>query len=52
VAVVHLVLAALPVLDIVAVTLLTLHDAINGARRYILAIIVQTTSGLPLFALY
>jgi hypothetical protein len=40
-----------PVLDVVAVTLLTLHDVMNDARRSVLVIVVQTTSKLPLFAL-
>jgi hypothetical protein len=48
VAIVHLVLGTSPLIDVVVITLLTLHDAMNGARRSILAIKVQTTSELPL----
>jgi hypothetical protein len=51
-AVVHLVLGASPVLDIVTIMLFTLHDAMDGARGGggVLAIVVQTTSKLSLFA--
>jgi hypothetical protein len=49
--VVRCVLGTSPILDVVAVALLTLHDATNGTRRSVLAIVVQTTSELPLFAL-
>jgi hypothetical protein len=51
VVVVCLVLGTSLVLDVMVVALLMLHDAMNGTRRSILLIIVQTTSELPLFAL-
>jgi hypothetical protein len=51
VAVVRLILGTLPIHDIMAITLFTLHDAMDGARGDVLAIVVQMTSGLPLFAL-
>jgi hypothetical protein len=40
-----------PVLDVMAVALLTLHDAMNGAQRSVLAIVVQMMSQLPLLTL-
>jgi hypothetical protein len=51
VVVVCLVLGTSLVLDVMVVALLMLHDAMNGTRRSVLLIIVQTTSELPLFAL-
>jgi hypothetical protein len=49
--VIRLVLGESPVLDVMAVALLTLHDAMDGARRSVLAVVVQMTLELPLFAL-
>jgi hypothetical protein len=51
VAVVRLVLGTPPVLNIVTIALLTLHDAMDGAQGTVLTIVIQTTSKLPLFAL-
>jgi hypothetical protein len=51
VVVVRLVLGTSPVLDVVAIALFTLHDAMDGARGPVLAVVVQTTSKLPLFVL-
>jgi hypothetical protein len=51
VVVVCLVLGTSLVLDVMVVALLMLHDAMNGTRRSVVSIIVQTTSELPLFAL-
>jgi hypothetical protein len=53
VAVVRLVLGTSPILDIVAIALFMLHDAMDGARGGggVLTIVVQTTSELPLLAL-
>jgi hypothetical protein len=51
VAVVFLVLGASPVLDVVALALLALHDPVDAAWRTVLAIVVQATSQLSLLAL-
>jgi hypothetical protein len=51
VAVVRLVLRTTSVLDIVAVALLALHDAVDGAGRSVLAIVFHAASQLPLFTL-
>jgi hypothetical protein len=51
VAVVRLILGMSPVLDIVTIALFTLHDAMDSARGAVLAIVIQTMSKLPLFAL-
>jgi hypothetical protein len=51
VVVVCLVLGTSSVLDVVVIALFTLHDAMDGARGVVLAIVVQTTSELPLLAL-
>jgi hypothetical protein len=51
VAIVRFVLGTSPVLDVVAIALFTLHDAMDGTWGAILMIVVQTTSKLPLFAL-
>jgi hypothetical protein len=40
-----------PVLDVVMIALLTLHEVMNGTRRSVLAIVVKTMSELLLFAL-
>jgi hypothetical protein len=51
-AVVCLVLDTPPVLDVVAIAFLTLHDLMDGARGWgVLAIIVEAMSKLSLFAL-
>jgi hypothetical protein len=46
-----LVLGTPPVLDVVTLTLLALHDPMDAAWRTILAVIVEATSELPLLAL-
>jgi hypothetical protein len=51
VAVARLVMGTLPVLDVVAIALFTLHDVMDGARGGVLTIIVHTTSELPLLEL-
>jgi hypothetical protein len=43
-AVVGLVLDTLPVLDVMAFALLTLHNLVDDARRTVLAIVVKATS--------
>jgi hypothetical protein len=50
-AVVFLVPGAPPVLDVVALALLTLHDPVDAAWRTVLAIVVEATSQLSLLAL-
>jgi hypothetical protein len=40
-----------PVLDVVAIAFFTLHDPMDGARGAVLAIVVEATSKLSLFAL-
>jgi hypothetical protein len=50
VAVFGLVRGTPPVLDIVAFTLLTLHDPVDAAWRTVLVVVVEATSELPLFA--
>jgi hypothetical protein len=51
VAVVFLVLGTSPVLDVVTLTLLALHDPVDVARRTVLTVVVEATSELPLLAL-
>jgi hypothetical protein len=51
VAVVFLVLGASPVLDIVAFTLLALHDLVDATWGIVLMVVVEVTSELPLLAL-
>jgi hypothetical protein len=51
VAVVFLVLGAPPVLDVVALALLALHDPVDAAWRTVLVIAVEATSHLSLLAL-
>jgi hypothetical protein len=51
VVVIFLVLGAPPVLDVVAVALLTLHDPVDAAWRTVLVIIVKATPQLSLPAL-
>jgi hypothetical protein len=51
VAVVFLVLGTSPVLDIVALALLSLHDPVDAARRTVLAVVVEATSEFSLLAL-
>jgi hypothetical protein len=51
VAVIRLVLGASSVLDVMAIALFTHHDAVDGTRGAVLAIVVQATSMLPLFTL-
>jgi hypothetical protein len=51
VAIVYLVLSTSPVLDVVAITIFMLHDAMDGTRGAVLTIIVEATSKLSLFAL-
>jgi hypothetical protein len=50
-AVVCLVLGTPPVLDIVAITFFVIHDLMDGAQGVVLAIVVEATSELSLFAL-
>jgi hypothetical protein len=50
VAVVCLVLGTSPVLDILAFTLLALHDSVDAARRTVLAVVLEATSELSLLA--
>jgi hypothetical protein len=50
-AVVCLVLGTPPVLDVVVVMFLALHDPMDGARGAVLAIVVEATLELSLFAL-
>jgi hypothetical protein len=49
--VVCLILGTLSVLDVVAFALLALHDPVDAARRTVLVILIEATSGLSLFAL-
>jgi hypothetical protein len=42
-----LVLGMLPVLEVVAFTLLVLHDPVDAARRTVLAVVVEVTSERP-----
>jgi hypothetical protein len=49
--VVCLVLGTLPVLDVVAVVFLALHDPMDDAGGGVPAIVVEVTSELSLFAL-
>jgi hypothetical protein len=51
VAIVYLVLSTSPVLDVVAITIFMLHDAMDGTRGAVLTIIVEATSKLSLFTL-
>jgi hypothetical protein len=51
VAIVRLLLGTSSVLDVMVVALLTLHDAMDGAWRSVLTVIVQMTSQLPLLTL-
>jgi hypothetical protein len=46
--VVFLVLGTSPILDVVALTLLALHDPVDAAWMTILAVVVEATSQLPL----
>jgi hypothetical protein len=39
-----------PVLDVVAFTLLSLHDPVDAAQRTVLSVVVEATSELSLFA--
>jgi hypothetical protein len=48
--VVCLVLGTLSVLDVVAFALLALYDPVDAARRSVLVILIEATSGLSLFA--
>jgi hypothetical protein len=51
VVIIRLVLCTSSVLDVVTIAFYTLHDAVDGARVTVLAIVVQAKSKLPLFAL-
>jgi hypothetical protein len=51
VAVIFLVLGTPPVLDVVALALLALHDLVDTAWRTILSIVVEVTSQLSLLTL-
>jgi hypothetical protein len=51
VAVVFLVLGALPVLDVVAFALLALHDPVDAAWGTVLTVVVEAMLELPLLAL-
>jgi hypothetical protein len=44
-------LGTLPVLDVMALALLTLLDPVDAARRTVLAVVVEATSEFPLLAL-
>jgi hypothetical protein len=46
--VVFLVLGTSPILDVVALTLLALHDPVDAAWMTVLAVVVEATSQLPL----
>jgi hypothetical protein len=46
--VVGLILGTPPVLDVVALALLTLHDPVDSARRTVLAVVVEAMSELSL----
>jgi hypothetical protein len=50
-AVVFLVLGTSPVLDVVALTLLALHDPVDAAWRTVLTVIVKAMSEFPILAL-
>jgi hypothetical protein len=50
VAVVFPVLGTSPILDVVVLTLLALHDPVDATWRTILAVVLETTSQLPLLA--
>jgi hypothetical protein len=50
-AVVRLILSTSPVLDVVAVALFAFHDAVDGARRVVLAVILRAMSHLSLLTL-
>jgi hypothetical protein len=51
VTVVFLVLGTSPVLNVVALALLALHDLVDAARRTVLAVVVEATLEFPLLAL-
>jgi hypothetical protein len=51
VAVIFLVLGTPPVLDVVALTLLALHDPVDAAWRTVLIVVVEAMSQLSLLAL-
>jgi hypothetical protein len=51
VAIVFVVLGVPPVPDVMALTLLTLHDPVDAARRTVLAIVVEAMSHLSLHTL-
>jgi hypothetical protein len=51
VAVVFLVLGTPPVLDVVALALLALHDPVDATWRTVLTVVVEATSQLSLLAL-
>jgi hypothetical protein len=43
-AVIYFALGATPILDVVAVVLLTFHDAVDDARGAVLAVVLRATS--------
>jgi hypothetical protein len=51
VAVVFLVLGTSPVLNVMALALIALHDLVDAARRTVLMVVVEATSEFPLLAL-
>jgi hypothetical protein len=51
VAVIRLILSTSPFLDIVAIMFFTLHDPMDDSRGTVLAIVVEVSSKLSLFAL-
>jgi hypothetical protein len=51
VAVVFLILGTSPVLDVVVLALVAVHDPVDAARRTVLAVVVEVTSEFPLLAL-
>jgi hypothetical protein len=50
-AVVFLILGTSPVLDVVALALLALHDPVDAAGKTVLAVVVEATSEFPLLTL-
>jgi hypothetical protein len=48
VAVLRLIACTTPILDVVAITLLALHDAVTAPGRAVLAVVLHTTSQLVL----
>jgi hypothetical protein len=51
VTILHLIYCMMPILDVMVIALLPLHDAMNGARRAILTVLHRATAQHPLLAL-